>query len=257
MKLKQIERKQYSLGKLEEEFHRRKAEVEKVAKEGLEEFSEVKSKFDWEILHFKKQVRRFRERLKRNEVHFERVKLLNGVYDGKMKGDSPHGIGRWLNFDGKRKVKAEWKDGLKDGIVVETVCQHHHLYQARKGKPHGKYIRRHRERTLFEREYQQGRLHGQSQFYDEKGSLICIEVHDNGQLREVKCRGKSRKVELVADQTKGKIKKSYIWKYTHEEEQILKVECYDENGQLRNEYFFQNGDLQSKEFFRNGKTLQE
>ena len=200
MELKQLERKEHLLRTFEEELQQRKAEIEKVATEGLQEFKAVKSKFDWEILHFKKQLKRFRERLKKKEVHFERMELHNGEYDGKVKADLPHGLGRWRNFDGKRKVKAEWKNGLKDGLVIETVCQHHYLYQARNGKPNGKYIHKHRDRTLFEREYRDGRPHGQSQYYDERGSMICIEVYENGQLREIKSRGKARRMEQVAVQ---------------------------------------------------------
>ena len=43
---------------------------------------------------------------------------FDGKYEGQMKGDVPHGLGKWKIDGGNDIVEGEWKDGLLNGRVV-------------------------------------------------------------------------------------------------------------------------------------------
>ena len=47
-------------------------------------------------------------------------KKYGGSYEGQVKGDVPHGLGKWKRDGKNRTVEGEWEDGLLNGRVVEN-----------------------------------------------------------------------------------------------------------------------------------------
>ena len=60
----------------------------------------------------------FQEQMKKNEPHFKKQEWRNGTYFGKTRSNLPNGYGKWVNFDGKRKIEAEWSKGKRNGVVI-------------------------------------------------------------------------------------------------------------------------------------------
>ena len=44
----------------------------------------------------------------------------DGEYEGQVKGDVPHGLGKWKADYGNYTVEGEWEDGLLNGRVVQN-----------------------------------------------------------------------------------------------------------------------------------------
>ena len=55
----------------------------------------------------------------------------------------------------------------------------------KQGKCEGIYILQHDGRTVQERNYKEGKLHGQSRYYNESGSVMCIETFEDDELKEI------------------------------------------------------------------------
>ena len=66
----------------------------------------------------------------------------NGNYEGEIKNNKPHGVGKWKWEDGDDTVEGEWRDGLLHGRVVENWSDgYREEYEAREGKISGKLVR--------------------------------------------------------------------------------------------------------------------
>ena len=44
----------------------------------------------------------------------------DGEYEGQVKGDVPHGLGKWESDGYNWTIEGEWEDGLLNGRVVEN-----------------------------------------------------------------------------------------------------------------------------------------
>ena len=59
----------------------------------------------------------------------------NGNYEGQVKDNQPHGLGKWVRDDGKQTVEGEWKDGQLNGkAVVNWSDGDRSEYEAKDGK---------------------------------------------------------------------------------------------------------------------------
>ena len=68
-----------------------------------------------------------------------------------MRRTLPYGYGRWTNLDEKIIIEAEWKNGRKHGISIETICEYSQILETKKGKIHGKCIQKYNDGSSYER----------------------------------------------------------------------------------------------------------
>ena len=45
---------------------------------------------------------------------------VDGKYEGEVKGDVPHGLGKWKEDGSDATIEGEWEDGLLNGRVVQN-----------------------------------------------------------------------------------------------------------------------------------------
>ena len=66
----------------------------------------------------------------------------DGKYEGEVKDNKPHGLGKWVSDDGEWTVEGEWKDGQLNGKAVQNWSDgNRQEYEAKDGKHNGKLIR--------------------------------------------------------------------------------------------------------------------
>ena len=65
----------------------------------------------------------------------------DGTYEGEVKDNQPHGLGKWKGDNGKMKIEGEWKDGHINGKAVQNWSGYRDEYEAKDGKYNGKLIR--------------------------------------------------------------------------------------------------------------------
>ena len=81
------------------------------------------------------------EGIEKKEIKWE-WEGMNGNYEGEVKNNQPHGLGKWVKDDGKWTVEGEWKDGQLNGKAVENLSNgDRYEYEAKDGKVNGKFIR--------------------------------------------------------------------------------------------------------------------
>ena len=105
---------------------------------------------------------------------------MNGNYEGEVKNNIPHGVGRWKSDDGKWTVYGEWKDGKQNGKTVVNHYGTREEYEAKDGKYNGKLIRYYNDRSRWQAEFKGGKQHGRHRTYNMDGVITYEEIWENG-----------------------------------------------------------------------------
>ena len=128
-------------------------------------------------------MRQFRSQLESRISSYPKTeiwyKLSSGTYQGQMRSNKPHGLGRWTcNSCDIRSIKeAQWADGQLHGKVVNDGFRLE-FYEATRGVIHGKLIA-YQDDTRIEVESHFGAWHGiQRKFKD--GRMESEEIYNNG-----------------------------------------------------------------------------
>ena len=85
--------------------------------------------FAIQMLHFESQMKNAKEgweekkkTMEKSNIKWEWTrndgKKFDGSYEGQVKGDVPHGLGKWKQHGYNHTVEGEWEDGLLNGRVV-------------------------------------------------------------------------------------------------------------------------------------------
>ena len=94
-----------------------------------------------------------------------------------------HGIYRWWDQDGQLTTKTHFKNGEKDGEMVQYHLSSGGFTQSfwKDGKSHGPRTTYHNKDKLIESvfNYKEGKLHGEEKWCI-KGKLIMVVVHEDG-----------------------------------------------------------------------------
>ena len=103
-------------------------------------------KFVREMRDFQREMKEKKEEWRQKMEGMEREKIQwkwgihGGTYEGEVKNNRPHGVGRWTRDDGEVTVEGEWKDGKQNGKVVYNGDGGRDEYEAKDGELNGKYI---------------------------------------------------------------------------------------------------------------------
>ena len=101
---------------------------------------------------FQREMERTREEredrrkgMEKNDIKWEWANNYghrwNGNYEGEVKDNKPHGLGRWKEYGQDHAVEGEWKDGQLNGRAIYNGHGYRNEYEAKDGKINGKYIR--------------------------------------------------------------------------------------------------------------------
>ena len=109
-------------------------------------------RFVRQIKDFQREMERKKEEWRGKMEKMEKKKInwewkdnygdkRNGKYEGEVKNNKPHGLGKWKNDLNCPRAKGEWKDGQLNGKVVVNWDGIQDEYEAKDGKINGKFIR--------------------------------------------------------------------------------------------------------------------
>ena len=73
-------------------------------------------------------------------IEKKKIKWKKGTFEGEVKDEKPHGVGKWKSDDGNITIEGEWKDSRLDGKAVEKWNGNRKEYEAKDGKYNGKCI---------------------------------------------------------------------------------------------------------------------
>ena len=68
-----------------------------------------------------------------------------------MRRTLPYGYGRWASNDKKITIEAKWKNGIKNGFVIENIYDYSQIYETKKDKINGKCIQKYSDGSSCER----------------------------------------------------------------------------------------------------------
>ena len=100
-----------------------------------------------EIKDFQREIERKKEEWKEKMAGMEKKEIKweweiwKGNYEGEIKDEKPHGLGKWKQDDGEWTVVGEWRDGRVNGKAVANGYGNRYEYEAKDGKENGKFIR--------------------------------------------------------------------------------------------------------------------
>ena len=91
-----------------------------------------------EMAHFEREMKKAKAEWEEKKETMEKGKIKwewtdndgykwDGNYEGEVKDDAPHGLGKWKHDDGNFTVEGEWEDGLLNGRVVENYDDGDHF----------------------------------------------------------------------------------------------------------------------------------
>ena len=101
--------------------------------------------FQKEMERKKEEWKKKMKKMEKNKIKWEWLnpweKNYNGTYEGNVKDEKPHGVGKWKWDGGNWTVEGEWKNGLLNGKAVENHWSGgSYEYEAKDGKYDGKFI---------------------------------------------------------------------------------------------------------------------
>ena len=98
-----------------------------------------------------------------------------------MKGDVPHGLGKWKRDDDRRTVEGEWQDGFLNGRVVANLSNgDYEYYEAQDEKVNGKSIWYKSDGGCEQAECKDGKYHGRRRKYNKHGAITSETIWENG-----------------------------------------------------------------------------
>ena len=115
---------------------------------------------------FEKEMRKTKEEWAKKKKGMEMVKVEwkrggdDGKYEGQVKDQQPHGLGKWEKDGGDWVVEGEWQEGELHGRGIESFSNGGQAeYEAKDGKIDGKFLGYFQTGHLY-CEYKKGKQHG-------------------------------------------------------------------------------------------------
>ena len=105
---------------------------------------------------------------------------FDGKYEGEIKDNKPHGLGKFKRDGYNQTVEGEWEDGQLNGKAVYNGSEFRQEYEAKEGKINGKFTQFNNDGSHWESEYRDGKHHGRYRKYDKDGIVTQVVVFEDG-----------------------------------------------------------------------------